>query len=77
MRTPVRLQALQEESAQSQKSAEKLQAEVDSLKADNVSLIGKLRFAESFARRTGQQPSDLSIVRVDEAGVPQEQVNTV
>ncbi len=50
------------------------QREIDDLKADNVSLIGKLRYAESFARRAGQQPNDLSIIRVDEAGVPREQV---
>ncbi|KAK9849137.1 hypothetical protein WJX84_006719 [Apatococcus fuscideae] len=68
-----KLQGLQEESARSVGLLQTHQAEIAALKADNVSLVGKLRYAENFAKRAGQQPSDLSIVRVDDAGVPREQ----
>ena len=66
---------MQEESARSAKGIQNHQAEMAALRADNVSLVGKLRYAESFAKRAGQQPGDLSIVRVDDAGVPNEQVS--
>ena len=66
---------MQEESAQSSKMFQTHQAEMSVLRADNVNLVGKLRYAESFAKRAGQQPGDLSIVRVDDAGVPNEQAS--